>query len=52
MRRLVTEANELDRLALAVNRPFDSIAVGDPADRLQALAEARAEIDAIDHTLR
>jgi hypothetical protein len=52
MRRLVTEADELDRLALAVNRPFDSIAVGDPADRLQALAEARAEIDAIDHTLR
>jgi hypothetical protein len=52
LRRLVAEADELDRLALAVNRPFDSLAVGDPADRLTTLAEARAEVDALDHTLR
>jgi hypothetical protein len=51
VRGLADEADELDRLALAVNRPFDSLAVGDPADRLTALAEARAEIDAIDHTI-
>lgn len=52
MRELVAEADQLDRLALAVNRPFDALAVGDPADRLVTLAEARAEVDAIDHTLR
>ena len=52
MRDLVRETDELDRLALAVNRPFDALAVGDPADRLVSLAEARAEVDALDHTLR
>ncbi len=51
LRQLVAEADELDRLALAVNRPFDAIAVGDPVDRLTALAQARAEVDALDHTL-
>ena len=52
LRQLVAEADELDRLALAVNRPFDALAVGDPADRLVAMAEARAEVDAIDHAYR
>ena len=52
LRTLVREADELDRLALAVNRPFDALAVGDPAERLTTLAEARAEVDALDHTLR
>ena len=52
LRALAAEADELDRLALAVNRPFDTLAVGDPADRLSALAEARAEVDALDHHLR
>ncbi len=52
LRRLLREADELDRLALAVNRPFDALAVGDPADRLVAMAEARAEVDAIDHRHR
>jgi len=52
LRSLVAEADELDRLALAVNRPFDALAVGDPADRLTTLAEARAEVEAIDRTYR
>lgn len=52
MRQLCAEADELDRLALAVNRPFDALAVGDPADRLTAMAEARAEVDAIDRSYR
>ncbi len=52
LRTLVAEADELDRLALAVNRPFDSLAMDDPADRRSALAEARAEVDALDHPLR
>ncbi|HYF44708.1 MAG TPA: hypothetical protein VD926_00765 [Acidimicrobiales bacterium] len=52
LRELVREADELDRLALAVNRPFDSIAVGDPADRLTAMAEARREVDELDRSYR
>jgi hypothetical protein len=52
LRQLVRECDELDRLALAVNRPFDAFAVGDPADRLTTLAEARAEVEAIDRTHR
>jgi hypothetical protein len=52
LRSLLAEADELDRLALAVNRPFDALAVGDPVDRLSALAEARAEVDALDNPLR
>jgi hypothetical protein len=52
MRDLCAEANELDRLALAVNRPFDALAVGDPADRLTTLAQARAEVEAIDQSYR
>ncbi len=52
LRDLIQETDELDRLALAVNRPFDSIAVGDPADRLTTLAEARAEVEEIDKTYR
>ena len=52
IRRLVAEIDELDRLALAVNRPFDSLAGGDPADRLTTLAEARAEVDELDRTYR
>ena len=52
LRALCAEADELDQLALAANRPFDSIAVGDPHERLAALADARAEVDALDHTLR
>jgi hypothetical protein len=52
MRELCAEANELDRLALAVNRPFDALAVGDPADRLTTLAQARAEVEAIDQSYR
>lgn len=52
LRELCAEADELDRLALAVNRPFDALAVGDPADRLLAQAEARAEVEAIDRSYR
>ena len=52
LRTLMAEVDELDRLALAVNRPFDAYAVGDPVDRLSALAEARAEVDALDNPLR
>jgi hypothetical protein len=52
LREILREADELDRLALAVNRPFDALAVGDPADRLTTLAEARAEVEAIDRSYR
>lgn len=51
LRALRAEVDELDRLALAVNRPFDTLAVGDPKERLTALAEAHAELDALDHTV-
>ncbi len=51
LRTLRAEADELDRLALAIRRPLDRDAVGDPYERLATLAEAHAELDAIDHTL-
>lgn len=52
LRALRAEADELDRLALSIRRPLDRDAVGDPYERLATLAEAHAELDAIDHTLR
>jgi hypothetical protein len=52
LRDLRAEADELDRLAMAVRRPLDAEAVGDPYERLATLAEAHAELDALDHTLR
>ncbi|MET0666337.1 MAG: hypothetical protein ABW008_12300 [Acidimicrobiales bacterium] len=52
LRDLRAEADELDRLAMAVRRPLDVEAVGDPYERLATLAEAHAELDAIDHTRR
>jgi hypothetical protein len=52
LRSLVAEADELDRLAMAIRRPLDIEAVGDPLERLSTLAEAHAELDAVDHTLR
>lgn len=48
IRELRAEADELDRLALAVTRPLEPLTVGDPRERLTALAEARAEVEAID----
>jgi hypothetical protein len=52
LRDLRAQADELDRLAMAVRRPLDVEAVGDPYERLATLAEAHAELDAIDHTRR
>lgn len=52
LRALRAEADELDRLALSIRRPLDLDAVGDPYERLATLAEAHAELDAIDHTVR
>lgn len=52
LRALRAEADELDRLALSIRRPLDRDAVGDPYERLATLAEAHAELDAIDHTVR
>ena len=52
LRALRSEADELDRLALSIRRPLDLDAVGDPYERLATLAEAHAELDAIDHTVR
>ncbi len=52
LRALGAEADELDRLALALCRPPDPDAVGDPYERLAALVDAHAELDAVDHTLR
>lgn len=52
LRALRAEADELDRLALSIRRPLDLDAVGDPYERLATLAEAHAELDAIDHTMR
>jgi hypothetical protein len=51
LRALRAEADDLDRLALAIRRPLDLDAVGDPYERLATLAEAHAELDAIDHTV-
>jgi hypothetical protein len=48
LRELAAEADELDRLALAVTRPLDRLAVGDAHERLSALASARAEVEEID----
>lgn len=52
LRELRLELDELDRLAMACTRRLDAGAVGDPLDRLTALADARAEVDALDHSLR
>ena len=52
LRSLRAEADELDRLVLAIRRPLDLQAGGDPYERLATLAEAHAELDAIDHTVR
>jgi hypothetical protein len=48
LRRLLVEADELDRLALAVTRPLGPDQVGDAEERLRALAAARDEVDQID----
>ena len=48
----MAEADELDRLALAVDRPFAALVDVDPVDRLAALAEARSEVDALDRHRR
>ncbi len=48
LRRLLAEADELDRMAMAVTRPLGAQQVGDAEERLRAMAAARDEVDEID----
>jgi len=48
LRALAAECDELERLTLAIEPVHRADAVGDPHERLTALAQARTEVESID----